>query len=161
MAGYILVDVKTKKTIAICAAIGLVFFIIGILIGFFSGRGSTLDTLSPNSQASMDDLQRHCWTPITVDGRGAAFMARFMERRSQTYACILEQSACADFALPRNYTAVHLNGLSIDIDGHLDDQAWQEVTLHESIVLKKVPVSLILILWTFINFISDVVFTLK
>jgi len=135
MAGYIIVDVKTKKTVAICAAIGLVFFIIGILIGYFSGRGSTSTPDAPTSQsrASMDNLQPHCWAPITVDGRGKTFMARFLERRSQTYACILEQSACADFALPRNYTAVHLNGLSIDIDGHLDDIAWQEVKLHDSI----------------------------
>jgi len=139
MAGYIIVDVKTKKTIAICAAIGLVFFIIGILIGYFSGRGSTPDTPPPKPQASIDDLQPHCWTPITVDGRGTTFMARFLERRSKTYACILEQSACADFALPRNYTAVHLNGLLIDIDGHLDDQAWQEVTLHDSLFFNNMP----------------------
>jgi len=147
------VDAKTKKTIAICAAIGLVLFIIGILIGFFSGRGSTPDAPQSQPQASMADLQRHCWTPITVDGSGSTFMARFLERRSQTYACILEQSACADFALPRNYTAVHLNGLSIDIDGHLDDQAWQEVTLHESILLTKVSMILYLYIYLFIIYI--------
>lgn len=40
MAGYIIVDVKTRKIIVIAALVTLLFFVLGIIIGFFSGKGS-------------------------------------------------------------------------------------------------------------------------
>ena len=40
MTGYIITDVKTKKIVGIAALATLIFFVLGIIIGFFSGKGS-------------------------------------------------------------------------------------------------------------------------
>jgi len=39
---------------------------------------------------------------------------------------------CASGGLPRNYIAYHLNGKTVNIDGRLDDPAWQEVPWTET-----------------------------
>jgi len=39
---------------------------------------------------------------------------------------------CANGGLPRTYIAYHLNGQTVNIDGQLDDPAWQEVPWTET-----------------------------
>jgi len=39
---------------------------------------------------------------------------------------------CTSGGLPRTYTAYHLNGKTVNIDGRLDDPAWQEVPWTET-----------------------------
>ena len=45
-----------------------------------------------------------------------------------------DSSSCDSYRLPRTYNAYHLNGKQINIDGRLDDAAWQEVPWSEKFV---------------------------
>ena len=59
MAGYIIVDVKTRKIVGICALVSLGVFVLGIVIGFFSGKGST-GTKENGYQSLSDALKGSC-----------------------------------------------------------------------------------------------------
>ena len=45
-----------------------------------------------------------------------------------------DSSLCNSYKLPRTYNVYHLNGKQINIDGRLDDEAWQEVSWSEKFV---------------------------
>ena len=48
--------------------------------------------------------------------------------------CVTDSTVCNSYRLPRTYNAYHLNGQQINIDGRLDDAAWQEVPWTENFV---------------------------
>ena len=49
-------------------------------------------------------------------------------------ACVNDSSSCNNYRLPRTCNAYHMNGQQINIDGRLDDEAWQEVPWSENFV---------------------------
>lgn len=54
MAGYIIVDVKTRKILIPCLIISVLLFIIGIIIGYFAApSGSTEKSSTCNLQAAI------------------------------------------------------------------------------------------------------------
>lgn len=132
MAGYIIVDVQTRKIILICAAVTIVFFVIGILIGFFSGKGSK--TVVTSSQSVADALRTSCSDIAIKTPSGKLYFDRYVERHGEKQACVTKPEDCWDFGLPRHYNAYHLNGKSIVVDGKLDDDAWKEVPWSEEFV---------------------------
>ena len=77
MAGYIIVDVKTRKIVGIAALVTLFFFVLGIIIGFFSGKGSVGDDKGSGSrnQALSDALMGTC--PMDdYSGEGKKYVSR-------------------------------------------------------------------------------------
>ncbi|XP_052820559.1 uncharacterized protein LOC128246410 [Mya arenaria] len=137
MAGYIIVDVKTKKTVAICAAIGVGVFVIGILIGFFSGKGhgSNSAAISQSDQpTAAEELLAECTWSLAESSSGLRFVERYIERHSEKNICVENSEQCMDLALPRHYIAYHLNTADITIDGKLDEKAWDEVEWSENFV---------------------------
>ena len=50
--------------------------------------------------------------------------------------CYVSEETCNGYELPQTYIAYHLNGANIDMDGQLDDQAWQDVPWTSSFVGK-------------------------
>ena len=126
MAGYILVDIKTKKTVAVCSVIALVLFVIGILIGYFSGRAAKSTEITHHESVA-EALADSCSMSMPTGSEIKTYFQRYLERHSETYACINNVQECLDFGLPRHYIAYHLNGKRVKIDGQLDDEAWKEV----------------------------------
>lgn len=122
-------DVKTKKTIAICSIVSLILFILGIIIGYFSGKGRTPPP--PKNQNDVVEAIRSACSMTTLHTpEGRRYFQRYLERHSEKHACVNSAEDCLDFGLPRHYIAYHLNGKDIVIDGKLDDKAWLEVNVH-------------------------------
>ncbi|XP_045162534.2 uncharacterized protein LOC123527254 [Mercenaria mercenaria] len=134
MAGYFIVDVKTRKIVIVCVVVTVVLFIIGIIIGYFSGRGSSSTTVVTPEQSVAEAIKSSC-SDVTIDTpSGKLFLDRYVERHSEKNICLKSPVDCWDFGLPRNYIAYHLNNKSIKIDGKLDDEAWNEVPWSEDFV---------------------------
>lgn len=127
MPGYILVDVKTKKVIAICSAISLFLFVLGIIIGYFSGRGHAQVVEKTTGDDIVEAIRSACSMTTLHTPEGRRYFQRYLERHANKHACVNSAEECLDFGLPRNYIAYHLNGKNIVIDGKLDDKAWLEV----------------------------------
>lgn len=134
MAGYILVDVKTRKIIIICAAVTVILFAIGIIIGYFSGKGSTSTTVVTSHQSVADAIRSTCGDTTIQSPSGKLYFDRYVQRHNEKNVCLKAPEECWDFGMPRNYIAYHLNGKSIKIDGKLDDAAWTEVPWSENFV---------------------------
>jgi hypothetical protein len=128
MAGYFIVDVKTRKIIAICTVVALVLFAIGIVIGYFSGRGNSSSTVTTSTGTVAEAIKSECSEATIKSAAGKLFIDRYVEKHSEKNICLKSASECWDFGLPRNYVAYHLNEKSITIDGKLDDEAWKEVS---------------------------------
>lgn len=122
-----MVDIKTRKIIIVCAVITLVLFSIGVLIGYFSGKGTSTVTEVPANGGVADAIRSTCGAETMRTPSGKLYFDRYVERHSEKQACVNNPEKCWDFGLPRNYIAYHLNGRSILIDGKLDDEAWNEV----------------------------------
>lgn len=127
MAGYIIVDVKTRKIIIISAVVAVVLFVIGIIIGYFSGAGSKSTTVSTSRPNVADAIRSTCGDTTIRTPSGKLFLDRYVQRHSEKNVCLKNPEDCLDFGLPRNYIAYHLHNKSIKIDGKLDDDAWNEV----------------------------------
>lgn len=123
--GYIIVDLKTRKILLICTALTLGLFVIGILIGYFTGHVST--STIPEHESVVQAIRASCNSPIPATVAAKTYFDRFVERHSEKYACVNKPTECWNDGLPRHYIAYHLNGKSINMDGKLDDEAWQEV----------------------------------
>lgn len=137
MAGYILVDVKTKKVIAICSVVALFMFVLGIIIGYFSGKGNTPEQQQNPKDSIVKAIRSACSMTTLHTAEGRRYFQRYLERHAEKHACVNSPVECLDFGLPRHYIAYHLNGQSINIDGKLDDQAWLEVS--RLYMLKIIP----------------------
>mgnify|MGYP000346714758 CR=1 FL=1 len=128
MSGYILVDVKTKKVLAICSAISLFLFILGIIIGYFSGKGNVPPEPKNRGNDIVAAIRSACSMTTLQTPAGRRYFQRYLERHANKHACVNSAEECLDFGLPRHYIAYHLNGQDIVIDGKLDDKAWLEVS---------------------------------
>ncbi|XP_053379141.1 uncharacterized protein LOC128548426 [Mercenaria mercenaria] len=132
--GFFIVDVKTRKILAICLGVTLLLFAIGILIGYFSGHGSQSTSKSPSQESVADAIRSSCHVMTKQTPTGSTYFDRYLERHSGKTACVNKPEGCWDFGLPRNYIAYHLQGKVINIDGKLDDDAWNEVPWSETFV---------------------------
>ena len=72
MTGYIITDVKTKKTVSIAALVTLFFFVLGIIIGFFSGKGSGCD----KGSGSLSDALAGTCPMREYSGEGKKYVSR-------------------------------------------------------------------------------------
>lgn len=132
MPGYIIVDVKTRKSLAICGAISVAVFLFGILIGYFShpsstsGRSSSSNKNDSPNKGELGPLCREA--DFNAVENGALYLRRKIERVQDNNACVQKPEDCGKFGLPRTYSAYHLNGKSLVVDGRLNDSAWIEVS---------------------------------
>lgn len=125
--GYMIVDVKTRNILLICTATTLGLFIVGILIGYVTGKGPS-NTIQEHESVAQA-IRASCNSPTPVTAAAKTYFDRFVERHSEKYACVNKPKECWNDGLPRHYTAYHLNGKSINMDGKLDDDAWNEVNV--------------------------------
>lgn len=132
MPGYIIVDVKTRKSLAICGAISVAVFLFGILIGYFSHPSSTSggsNSSDKNESPNKGELGHLCReADFNAVEKGALYLRRKIERVQDNNACVQKPEDCGKFGLPRTYSAYHLNGKSLVVDGRLNDSAWAEVS---------------------------------
>ncbi|XP_052760386.1 uncharacterized protein LOC128203141 [Mya arenaria] len=142
MVCYILLDNKIKKIVAIGIGVSLLLFVIGILIGYYSGKAAGSSS-SSSSSASVEGgsgsvaaaLTSSCLLEeIKGDQKTRLFIDRYVERHNVKHVCISEAYQCQDFNMPNHYIAHHLNKKAIVIDGRMDEEAWEEVPWSESFV---------------------------
>ncbi|KAL4221403.1 hypothetical protein ACF0H5_019661 [Mactra antiquata] len=134
MPGYIIVDVKTRKILLICAAVTVATFVVGILIGYFSAKGSN-DKKMPLPKYNMADaIRSECKSGDSKSTTWRTYFDRYVERHTRKHMCINDPTECWDFDLPRHYIAYHLGDKSINIDGKLDEEAWNEAPWSETFV---------------------------
>ena len=76
MAGYIIVDVKTRKIVGIAALVTLFFFVLGIIIGFFSGKGSVGDKGSGSRNQALSDALTGTCPMDDYSGEGKKYVSR-------------------------------------------------------------------------------------
>ena len=76
MAGYIIVDVKTRKIIGIAALVTLLFFVLGIIIGFFSGKGSGGGKGAGSGQQALSDALAGTCPVGDYSGQGKKYVSR-------------------------------------------------------------------------------------
>lgn len=127
MAGYFIVDVKTRKIIIICTVVSVLLFGIGIIIGYFSGRGTSSSTVISSTGTVAEAIRSECGDTTVKTASGKLYLDRYVEKHSEKNICLKSPVDCWNFGLPRHYIAHHLNGKSVTIDGKLDDEAWNEV----------------------------------
>ncbi|XP_052760334.1 uncharacterized protein LOC128203098 [Mya arenaria] len=129
MPGYIILDVKTRKAVAICCGVSIAVFLLGIAIGYASGNGNT-DEVPTAKNTILEQLQSStCYNSYfdKSDSKVNRFYGTFLERHRKKLTCVKGRNECENLYLPRNYNAYHLNGRTINIDGVLNDDAWKEV----------------------------------
>ena len=135
MAQYVLIDTKSRKVLGIFIIVGIALFVVGILIGYFSGKSGTDDNSSgraggnQGSGSVADAIRASCSADIAnpADAADNTYFRRYLQRHDDHNACVDSLADCWDFGLPRNYIAYHLNEKTINVDGKLDDDAWEEV----------------------------------
>ena len=76
MAGYIIVDVKTRKIIGICALVSVLVFVLGIIIGFFSGKGSSSDGDKNTGYKTLSDALKGSCPLSEFAGVGKKYVSR-------------------------------------------------------------------------------------
>lgn len=133
MAQYVVIDSKSRKFLILFVAVAVLLFVAGILIGYFSGKNasSNNENIDGNNEpvSVADAIRASCSADqVDPDDNGDTYFQRYLERHDEHNACVNSADQCWDFGLPRHYIAYHLNGKSINIDGKLDDEAWNEVS---------------------------------
>ncbi|XP_045163839.2 uncharacterized protein LOC123528165 [Mercenaria mercenaria] len=132
--GYFIVDVKTRKTIAICTVIILAAFALGIAIGYAAASGQTSKSNHYPKKAFSGAVRRACIDSMPRTNTTRLYKQRYFETNNGKYRCLTSSNACWDNGLPRNYIAYHLNENMIIMDGKLDEKAWTEVPWSETFV---------------------------
>ncbi|KAJ8308721.1 hypothetical protein KUTeg_013595 [Tegillarca granosa] len=112
----------SRKFIIIFIIGVIVTFGIGILIGHFAIEKITSQ---PDNEGKRDSQTFKLGNACTNEIKNFTYLHRYMNTCNKDI-CDTSSKTCS-FTLPKHYIAYHLNGKSVNIDGHLDDEAWQEV----------------------------------
>ncbi|KAL4221398.1 hypothetical protein ACF0H5_019656 [Mactra antiquata] len=132
--GYFIVDTTVRRVGLICSVIAVVLFFLGVLIGYFSAPSNVDKPIAVTLASDTSSAQKLCDTYGSSGTTFDMYYERYMERHSRKHQCVKSREQCWDFDLPRHYIAYHLNGKKINIDGKLNDQAWNEVPWSETFV---------------------------
>lgn len=123
-SSFPIVGQKNQRIIIVSSILTVILFAVGVIIGYFSVHQADKTDRVASIKAAIVHACNNKDKPSLTKG---VYLERYAERYNKVNECVRSARACWDFQLPRNYIAYHLNGEAINIDGKLDDSAWNNV----------------------------------
>jgi hypothetical protein len=120
-------EAKTWKGCVIFTIIVFVAFSIGLTTGYIVIKFHTIFDGNESPNNVMEAMRTSCSATSVETDTGKVYLERFLERQDKMFSCIHSSEECWNYGLPRTYLVNHLNDKKIEIDGKLDDEAWNEV----------------------------------